>query len=84
MRLFASDVEGLVAPLSMSLPYIDQVRKSVASHWLIQRHPFHRVSSGHRTLLPLRLAGETGGFALARPPGHRVYPGHCSGFLYLQ
>ncbi|MEZ5031791.1 MAG: histone deacetylase family protein [Saprospiraceae bacterium] len=63
--------------------YIDQVRKSVASgHWLDPETP---ISSGSwkaaiAAVAATRLAMETGGFALARPPGHHAYPGHCSGF----
>lgn len=63
--------------------YIDQVRRASASgHWLDPETPISSGSWGAAisAVAATRLAMETGGFALCRPPGHHAYPGHASGF----
>ncbi len=63
--------------------YIDRVRRAVASGQCLD--PETPISSGSwqasiSAVAATRLAMETGGFALCRPPGHHAYPAHSSGF----
>ena len=63
--------------------YIDRVRRAVASgQWLDPETPISTGSwqAAVSAVAATRLAMETGGFALCRPPGHHAYPGHSSGF----
>lgn len=63
--------------------YIDLVRRAVDSgQWLDPETPISAGSwkAAIAAVSATRLAMETGGFALCRPPGHHAHPGHSSGF----